>query len=62
MGSTADKAKGMANEAAGKLKQGVGRAVGDRDLEAKGAGQELKGKGQKTIGKAKDAVKKAADL
>lgn len=62
MGSTADKAKGMANEAAGKVKQGVGRATGDRDLEAKGAAQELKGKGQKTIGKAKDAVKKAANL
>jgi len=62
MGSTADKAKGVANEAGGKVKQGVGRMVGDRNLEAEGAAQELKGKGQKTIGKAKDAVKKAADL
>lgn len=62
MGSTADKAKGAANEAAGKVKQGVGRAVGDRELEAKGAAQKLKGKGQKTVGKAKDAIKKAANL
>ena len=29
MGSTADKVKGYANEAAGKAKQGVGKAVGN---------------------------------
>jgi uncharacterized protein YjbJ (UPF0337 family) len=28
MGSTADKASGLANEAAGKVKQGIGNAVG----------------------------------
>lgn len=62
MGSTGDKAKGMANEAGGKVKRGVGKMTGDRDLEAEGAAQELKGKGQKMIGKAKEQVKKTGNL
>jgi hypothetical protein len=41
MGSTTDKIKGYANEAAGKLKQGVGKAVGNDRLRAKGAAQEI---------------------
>ena len=55
MGSTTDKIKGYANEAAGKAKQGVGKAVGNDRLRAEGAAQE------KTIGKAKGAIKGAAD-
>ena len=34
MGSTADKIKGTANEAAGNIKQGVGKAVGNDRLQA----------------------------
>ena len=37
MGSTTDKIKGHANEAAGKVKQRVGKAVGNDRLRAKGA-------------------------
>jgi uncharacterized protein YjbJ (UPF0337 family) len=62
MSSTADKAKGMANEAGGKVKRGVGKMAGAPDLEAKGAAQELKGKGQKAIGNAKEVVKKAGNF
>jgi uncharacterized protein YjbJ (UPF0337 family) len=43
MGSTADKASGLANEAIGKAKQGIGKAVGSDDLRVEGAAQEIKG-------------------
>lgn len=62
MGSAADKTKGMANEAVGNIKQGVGKAVGSEKMRAEGAAQELKGEGQQAIGKTKDAVKKAGNL
>lgn len=61
MGSTGDKIKGSANEAAGKLKKAAGDLTGNKRLKAEGAGQEAKGKVQKTVGKAKDAVKSAVD-
>jgi uncharacterized protein YjbJ (UPF0337 family) len=62
MGSTTDKVKGAANQTAGKVKQGIGKATDNPDLEAEGHLQEAKGDVQKGIGKAKDAIKKAGDL
>ncbi len=59
MGSTADKIKGIANEAIGKAKQGLGEATGDERLEGEGVIQEVKGKGQKALGDAKEATKDA---
>jgi uncharacterized protein YjbJ (UPF0337 family) len=59
--STADKASGLANEAAGKAKQGIGNLVGSDKLKAEGAAQELKGDAQKAAGDAKAAVKDAAN-
>lgn len=61
MGSTTDKIKGYANEAAGKVKQGVGKAIGNDRLRAEGAAQEVKGDAQKAVGKAKGAIKDVAD-
>jgi uncharacterized protein YjbJ (UPF0337 family) len=61
MGSTADKASGLANEAAGKVKQGIGNVVGSDKLKEEGAAQELKGDAQKATGDAKAAVKDAAN-
>ncbi|WP_296255719.1 MULTISPECIES: CsbD family protein [unclassified Pseudomonas] len=61
MSSTGDKVKGATNEAVGKVKQGVGKATDNPELEAKGKGQELKGQVQKKVGDAKDAVKKGVD-
>ena len=46
MGSTSDKIKGYANEAAGSVKQTVGKATGSEELEMKGAAQKLKGEAQ----------------
>jgi uncharacterized protein YjbJ (UPF0337 family) len=61
MGSTTDKIKGMANQAAGTIKQGVGEVVGNPNLEIEGAAQKLKGQAQETVGAAKEAVKKIVD-
>lgn len=58
MSGTKDKVKGMANEAVGNVKQGVGKATGNDKLHAEGAIQEKKGEAQQTVGKVKDAVKK----
>lgn len=61
MSAISDKAKGLANQASGKIKQDVGKAIGDEKLEAKGAGQEVRGKVQQTVGNAKSGVKNVAD-
>ncbi|RMQ47102.1 hypothetical protein ALQ04_00073 [Pseudomonas cichorii] len=61
MSSTSDKVKGMANEAAGNVKQGVGKATGNSRLQAEGKAQEVKGEAQQIKGKTKEALKKGAD-
>jgi uncharacterized protein YjbJ (UPF0337 family) len=61
MGSTGDKVKGMANEAVGNVKQGVGKATGNDKMRAEGVVQEKKGEVQQAVGKAKDALKKGID-
>jgi uncharacterized protein YjbJ (UPF0337 family) len=61
MGSTTDKAKGMANKAVGNVKEGVGEAVGSDKLQAEGMAQKTKGQGQKAMGDAKSTVKDAAN-
>ena len=60
MGSTADKIAGLTNEAVGKVKQGAGKAVGDK-LRVEGAAQEAKGAVRRAIGEAKAATKDAAN-
>ncbi|GJE40429.1 CsbD family protein [Methylobacterium persicinum] len=61
MSSTTDKLKGLANEAVGNVKQGVGNMTGNDKLKAEGKAQELKGETQKTVGDAKDGAKNLAD-
>lgn len=61
MSSTSDKIKGAANEAAGNVKQAVGKATDNKRMEAEGFAQERKGEAQQAVGKAKDAVKNAVD-
>lgn len=61
MSSTGDKVKGVANEAVGNVKQGVGKATGNNKLRAEGTAQEIKGDAQKKVADAKDAVKKGVD-
>ncbi|MBK5397171.1 MULTISPECIES: CsbD family protein [Pseudomonas] len=61
MSSTGDKAKGLANEAVGNVKQGVGKATGNDKMRTEGVVQERKGEAQQAVGKAKDAIKKGID-
>lgn len=56
MGEMTDKAKGLANEAAGNVKQAVGKATDNDRLEAEGVVQERKGEGQQLKGKVKGAL------
>lgn len=52
----ADKAKGRVKEAAGKLKEKLGSAIGDEALETRGAAQRLEGKKDRLKGEIKDRV------
>ena len=61
MSSTTDKIKGLGNEAAGNVKQQVGKATGNTRLQGEGKAQELKGEAQRAMGNAKAGVGKAAD-
>ncbi|AWN45175.1 CsbD family protein [Methylobacterium terrae] len=61
MSSTTDKLKGLANEALGNVKQGVGKVTGNDQLVVEGKAQELKGEAQRTVGEAKDGLKGVAD-
>ena len=61
MSSTTDKIKGLANEAVGNVKQGIGNATGSDKLKAEGKAQELKGDAQKATGDVKDGAKHVAD-
>jgi len=61
MGSTADKVSGYANQAAGNIKEGIGKAVGSEELQVKGAVQDLKGKAQVAVGDVKEKVKEGAN-
>lgn len=56
MGELKDKAKGLANEAAGNVKQAVGKATDNERLRAEGAVQERKGEAQNLAGKVKGAL------
>ncbi|GJE57445.1 MULTISPECIES: CsbD family protein [Methylobacterium] len=59
--STTDKIKGLANEAVGNVKQGIGKATDNDKLQAEGKAQELKGEAQKTVGDVKDGASNLAD-
>ncbi|MEW9307861.1 CsbD family protein [Labrys neptuniae] len=61
MNSTTDKVKGIANKVAGSVKEGVGKAVGNQEMEAEGAIQKAKGEVQEAKGKVKDAVESVID-
>jgi uncharacterized protein YjbJ (UPF0337 family) len=55
MGEFIDKAKGAANEVAGNVKQGVGKATGNESLRREGVAQERVGEGQNLKGTVKGA-------
>jgi len=61
MGSATDKIKGIANQVGGKMKEGVGKAIGNEKMQVEGAAQQVKGKTQQKVGEAKEVVKDTAD-
>ncbi|HEY9234708.1 MULTISPECIES: CsbD family protein [Phenylobacterium] len=54
-----DTVKGAAKQTAGSVKQAVGKASGNRRLEAEGAREKIVGKVQKGVGDLKDAARDA---
>lgn len=56
-----DKAKAAADQAVGKIKQGVGDLTDNERLEAEGAAQELKGKAEGQAEHVKDVAQDKID-
>jgi len=56
--STKDKAKGTFHEVRGKVKETVGRATNDPDLEAEGQVEKVGGKVQKKLGQVEKVLGK----
>ena len=54
-----DTIKGAARDAAGSIKEGVGKATGNDRLAAEGAAERVEGKVQKGVGKVKDGARDA---
>ncbi len=54
-----DTIKGAAKDAAGSVKEAVGKATGDERLEAEGVSDRVSGKIQKGVGNLKDAARDA---
>lgn len=52
-----DRVEGSAKGIAGKIKEGVGKVLGDRKTEAEGKGDRAEGKVQNTWGSVKDTLK-----
>lgn len=52
-----DEVKGQVNQTVGKVKEVIGHATGDTELEVKGDAQQAVGIGQKAVGKLKDTLK-----
>ena len=54
-----DTVKGAAKDAAGSVKEGIGKATGNDRLAAEGAAERVEGKVQKGVGNLKDAARGA---
>lgn len=52
-----DEMKGAAKDAAGSIKEGVGKATGNDKMAAEGAAERVEGKVQKGVGALKDAAR-----
>jgi uncharacterized protein YjbJ (UPF0337 family) len=52
-----DQVKGGLKEAAGKVQEKTGQAIGSKTQQAKGLGREAEGKAEKGLGDAKETIK-----
>ncbi|WP_036032711.1 CsbD family protein [Bradyrhizobium yuanmingense] len=53
--------KGLADKAKGAIKEGVGKLIGDKDVEAEGKIDKATGSAHNAAGDVKDAARDAAD-
>lgn len=53
--------KGAADKTSGAIKEGIGKATGDKSMEAKGKIDKAKGEARDALGDAKDSMKKGRD-
>lgn len=51
-----DRIDGAAKKAAGAIKEGTGKVLGDKEMEAKGAAQKAAGSVENKVGKVEDRV------
>ena len=56
-----DRIEGAAHQVKGKVKEGVGKALGDKKLESEGKVEKTAGKVQNAVGGLKDAARDASD-
>jgi uncharacterized protein YjbJ (UPF0337 family) len=56
-----DRIKGSAQQAGGAIKEGAGKALGDKKLETEGKAEKTEGEIRNAVGGAKDAVRDALD-
>lgn len=54
-----DRIGGMADQAKGAIKKGIGKVTGDAKLQAEGEADKMKGKVKNAVGGAKDAARDA---
>lgn len=52
-----DRVKGAARNVGGKVKEGVGKAVGDEKMKREGQADQVKGRAENAIGGIKDAAR-----
>lgn len=52
-----DRVKGSAKVVKGRIKEAVGKAIGDAKLESEGKSDRIKGKVQNAVGSLKDAIR-----
>ena len=55
-----DRVAGSARKITGAIKEGIGRATGDRSTKAEGKAEKVAGRVQSAAGKAKDAARELA--
>jgi uncharacterized protein YjbJ (UPF0337 family) len=57
-----DRTKGAAKNVGGKVKEGLGKVLGDEKLKREGQADQVTGEVQNTVGGVKDAVRDKQDL
>jgi uncharacterized protein YjbJ (UPF0337 family) len=56
-----DRVEGAARNVGGKIKEGIGKAVGDEKLKREGQVDQVKGRAENAIGGIKDATREKLD-